>query len=296
MKKDFEMNYEILENLPNEKLSSRTMNYLKSFSFLQELFNKFEITDQEIRENLEFFLEAIAAIENPGKYPYKYSLKRASDGSIQTKKTFHLNSKYKKEFLKNKNLLFTEINYPDHKCWFNSISYNTSNKAINKKEIINKIKFWIANPNNTENINLKNIFVYSAEQSGKSFLLQAIANYCASENLKASYLKANDLQRYVNNLIANKIGAEHFIQQLKTKPDILIIDNFSLIRPRNYFLNDVLGEIISYRIENNKMMIFASTDDFNFLVNVFTKEVEKNSHITSSLMRDISKNFEFIEI
>ncbi|EGV00268.1 putative primosomal DNA helicase dnai [Mycoplasmopsis columbina SF7] len=279
MNKSYQSFSEIL-NFDENDLKKATLKYLKKYKVIQEAIKINSITDEELFTNSFLFLEIIEDGKRKNSPLYEFFVGRKNTGELIIKK--ELSSK--NTYIKNLNLWLTEISEPKQNLDFKKISF-VENRHV-KEELVNKIAELIKNPNFK---NFKGFFLHSKKATGKSFFLQACANELANEKISVAYILTDELQKFVYSSFDKNKGINE-LKHLLATVSVLILDNFSLIKISEYFVNDFLWDIISQRLRDNRLIFFASSHSIDETENIFIANIEKSKHLTTKMFELIRNN------
>lgn len=242
---DKEFNISLFSN--EKQLQMNILKLAKDSPELSQLIKINNITDKEIIDNSDFFLQMLIELEKKDK-GYEFIIKRNKTQKLVLKQVFSKNEIWF-NFIRQNSLMFTAISEPDENATISKIYL--SNK--NRKDLYKMFQIF-ANSYIKQNQILEGFYIQGKENTGKSYILQAFCNYFASNGIKCAYI---DILKYIQYIYKKSFDwKEEFLNEFKNIP-VLFIDNFGL----EYFYEShikELVEILEYRYKNN-LPIFISS-------------------------------------
>ncbi|TNK81971.1 hypothetical protein C4M97_02275 [Mycoplasmopsis pullorum] len=251
-------------DLLNQLQSSKSFNVvqqLKSYDTLALLFEKLQISDQEIFDHaIEFFDIYEQSLQNQSRV-LKTNVIR-ENGKLKFFKLFSNNNEGNR-FKILSNTLFSDISEPN---------YNASIKSILNSENRQNLFSLLRNLDTLGRSFSNFVYLSGPIVSGKSYILSAISNYYALKDKKVAFLDLKKLFSAFLDLFAKKSKINFLTHEIMNS-EILLIDNFGFKHDTEWFVN-VIIEILKHRAEKNLITFLASemqlkqfnnTDDVNAL-------------------------------
>ena len=182
----------------------------------------------------------------------------------------------KKDLSMNKfcNLLVDEMwsNIPSENVLDISLSYSEKLRILRDQKFYSNSKLSIINDylNTTFKvlkkdkltINVRGVYVYGNYGVGKTLMLHTFLNALQKEGFKCVFAKASTLSKKLkNNFDKNNIVNEEIIQMYKDC-DILVFDDIGVTDVSEWFINQVLFDILDTRYNKKKLAYFSSNFSF----------------------------------
>ncbi|WP_406618106.1 DnaA ATPase domain-containing protein [Mycoplasmopsis lipophila] len=285
-----------MNNQQNEKTydQKKVVEFIKSEPKILDLIKTMNVTDEEILNNIISFLKIKEFFDNSDNAKIGYEIRREAN-----KKLVFVQKETQSNFTNGLNrflhLILTDISEPDENCLLKTINLSSSNRKNILKEFKNITKS-ILQKNNFGNID--GIYLYGKSNSGKSYLMQAFANFFASNKILTSYILNDKLFQYiVKNSKEKKQEKNQKVIELLKKVNFLIIDNLGLENAKysSFILNEIL-DIIEERNKNNLLTFFSSPYNIATLKNIYEEKyntVEEKYRIDKliNLIKNLAKEF-----
>ncbi|VDR41890.1 ATP-binding protein [Mycoplasmopsis caviae] len=221
---------------------------------LEALIQANNITNEEILDNLLTFINIKESLDNSQIYPWIFTIMR-KNGKLVFKKTVAKNE-YNAVVTRHINLWLTKICEPNPDAGLDKVRLSSEQRR-ELNDYLKRLKSAIATKKQK---GLKGVYVYGANNTGKSYIASAIANDFASAGISSAYLTTSALYSYLITAMGNSSSPNSIndiINKLK-KVNALIIDEIGLEKNNYWFRLQVLMEIIESRIANNKITFFFS--------------------------------------
>ncbi|ADN68701.1 ATP-binding protein [Mycoplasmopsis fermentans] len=237
------------------EFENKALEIMHGHPQLEALIQANNITNEEILENLFTFINIKESLDNSQIYPWIFSISRKNEKLVFKK--IAAKNEYKSVVTRHINLWLTQICEPNPEARLDRIRLSSAQRK-EMFEYINHLKVAIAKKKQK---GLKGIYVYGANNTGKTYIASAIANEFAAEGISSVYLTTSALYSFlISNMGSNATNANaviDIINKLK-KVNALIIDEIGLEKNNYWFRLQVLMEIIESRIANNKITFFFS--------------------------------------
>ena len=125
----------------------------------------------------------------------------------------------------------------------------------------------------------KGLYIYGDLGVGKTYMCMALANSLVKNKEKVAFIKSNDFVNDMRKMIAtNNDRYENLLSKIK-KVDYLFIDDIGSESVSSYSRDDLLFNILDYRMENKKCTIFTSNLSKDSLLKHYTYDKNDNSSI-----------------
>ncbi|KUH47647.1 ATP-binding protein [Mycoplasmopsis meleagridis] len=283
---------EILSGDIKQKFVSNIKNHPDLLKL--DLFKQLKIEDDEILEYGDDFIELIESLKNSANFPYKFKITRKKNGELVFRKKIRSNKEFVNLYLKSLNLFCSDISNLDFSKSLKNVISHTKITNATKNIILDKINLFFVN--NKSDIELKNNFIlYSSNIKDVSYFVQAIANNFIGENKTVAYLKCDELQKFINYLVSEKISSLNLLNKL-IEVEILVLDDIASIKPKNYFINDNLFFVLREREKNKKITIISTDVSTKDLFTFWNDNIEKNNLIFKKLFTSFLEKSEVIKI
>ena len=168
-----------------------------------------------------------------------------------------------------------------------SLSYSEKLKILRDQKFYSNSKLSIINDylNTTfkilkkdkSTINVRGVYVYGNYGVGKTLMLHTFLNVLQKEGFKCVFAKASTLSKKLkNNFDKNNLVNEEIIQMYKDC-DILVFDDIGVTDVSEWFINQVLFDILDTRYNKKKLAYFSS----NFSFYELAKKLKTDSKLSS---------------
>ena len=163
-------------------------------------------------------------------------------------------------------------NIPSENVLDISLSYSEKLKILRDQKFYSNSKLSIINDylNTTfkilkkdkSTINVRGVYVYGNYGIGKTLMIHTFLNALQKEGFKCVFAKASTLSKKLkNNFDKNNIVNEEIIQMYKDC-DILVFDDIGVTDVSEWFINQVLFDILDTRYNKKKLTYFTSNFSF----------------------------------
>jgi len=154
--------------------------------------------------------------------------------------------------------------------------FYSSSKLSVVNDYLNKA-FKILKKDKTTN-NIRGVYVYGSYGVGKTLMLHTFLNAIQQEGFKCVFAKVSTLSKKLkSNFDKNNVVNEEIIDMYK-KCDILVFDDIGVSDVSEWFINQVLFDILDTRYNKKKLTYFTSNFNFYELSNKL-KSVSKLSSV-----------------
>ena len=172
------------------------------------------------------------------------------------------------------NLLVDEMwkNIPSENVFDMSLPYSEKLKVLREQKFYSNSKLSVINDylnkafkilkNDKSANNIRGIYVYGNYGIGKTLLLHTFLNALQKEGFKCVFAKASTLSKKLkNNFDKNNIVNEEIIEMYKNC-DVLVFDDIGVTDVSEWFINQVLFDILDTRYNKKKLTYFTSNFSF----------------------------------
>lgn len=253
---------------------------------IKDIIQKLNLNQKQIESGYDLFKKVIEEQNNLQNYEYITQIKIYDEETIIGVSI--QNNRASKSIKSKKYYLLNEI------CSINEkIIFENPSKKYSKSKVDENIFYW-KYPNLSENnraklaewfktfylntINgeyTKGIYIYGDFGLGKTFFLNALANYLIDKNQSIIFLSTVNWYEYmIKNLDYNNELNYNAINKIKNV-QVLIIDDIGMEKANNWFLFSVLYPILEYRLKERKVVCFSS----NFSINELKKYWSKSKDV-----------------
>lgn len=141
------------------------------------------------------------------------------------------------------------------------------------------LKLWVIF-NEIINNNIKRgLYIFGKFGTGKTFLSVAFLNTLAKKGQKVAFVKVNDFVNRMRKLIVNDSQmCDEIIEDLK-RVNYLVLDDIGSESITPFVRDDVLFNILDYRMENNLITIFTSNHSIDSLCEAFIYDNKQNRDV-----------------
>ncbi|WP_051622753.1 ATP-binding protein [Mycoplasmopsis primatum] len=285
--KKTQINVELLDKT-QDQVEAKALKIIKSHPKIRKLIEHLNISDEEILDNIVDFLNVKDSIECPNIYPWIYNVGRKK-GILYIKKIAAKNN-FARNVIRSVNLILTDINNPNIDCKLSKMRTT----ANGRRKLVAKIKEVRELLEKKKPLNgIKNIYIYGANGTGKTYIGSAMANSFSSRGISSAYIRLADLFNFLKSKLNNSISINKILNQLKNV-SFLIIDDLGFEKHNNWFKYDFFYEVIQYRNQKNKMTVLLSPFSQLELAQYYRKiEDDMTQKVKlESLIHEISDNFD----
>ncbi len=255
----------------------KLISALKNISYTKDFIEKHQISNEYISSHLSCFIDCVESLKICDECKGLESCKQAKKGEIITLNyddipyndvtycKLYLNKK--REDKRINNFVYSDIpkEYKD---------LNLSNIKILDDNIKGLL---IAAIGILENKRNKGLYIYGDLGVGKTYMCIALANSLANKDKKVAFLKSNFFINRMRQLIAtDTIKYEEIIRKVKMS-EYLIIDDIGSETVSAYSRDDLLFNILDYRMEHKLITIFTSNLSKSSLLEHYTYDKDSSS-------------------
>ena len=198
----------------------------------------------------------------------------------------------KKDLSMNKfcNLLVDEMwnNLPADSVFDITLPYSKKLKVLREQKFYSNSKLSVVNDylnkafkilkKDKTTINIRGVYIYGSYGVGKTLMLHTFLNVVQQESFKCVFAKVSTLSKKLkSNFDKNNVVNEEIIDMYK-KCDILVLDDIGVSDVSEWFINQVLFDILDTRYNKKKLNYFTSNFNFYELSNKL-KSVSKLSSV-----------------
>ena len=160
------------------------------------------------------------------------------------------------EYLPSNNVLDINLSYPEKFKVLKKQDFYKNSKLQIINAFLNPEFQAIKKDNDVSKIN--GIYIYGSYGVGKTLLMHTFLNALQNENLKTIFIKTATLSKMLkNNFDKANIVNEKIINNFK-KVDVLVFDDIGVSDSTEWFINQVLFEILDERYNTKKLTYFTS--------------------------------------
>ncbi|MFV8471349.1 hypothetical protein [Mycoplasma sp. B6188] len=244
--------FDFLKEAPVNK--DNLIAQIKKEPLLNKLFKKLKVSDSEIWDYFNYFIDYKNQIINPNQSPYLLDFKRDSDNKLIIEKKLAHNEKGDQFRLLN-NLLLQHISSPFYDTTLQDLDINDNlyyDLAGIRAEILLALE-----PNHQNFDLLYGVYFHGPANSYRTKYLSSVANTFALSDVPVAYIDLNQLDEWVKQLIGNNDDIKYLVNELSRVP-VLIIDEIGLKNYTEWFLDTVLVKVLQNRAQNHLLTYFGS--------------------------------------
>lgn len=146
-----------------------------------------------------------------------------------------------------------------------------------------------------ENRLVKGLYIYGQNRTGKTFLLSAIANELAQNDVKIVFAYMPDLIRNIHSGM-NDNTLETKVRQLK-ECDLLIFDDLGSAVMSSWFRDQVFGSVIQYRLSVGLPVIISSNLNIPLLgKQLIDNKIDNDRYNTTRIITRIVELTEAVQL
>lgn len=255
------------------------LNLIKKYPYIKEFIDKNNISDEYLATHLSSFLDCASSLEICKNCKGIDNCMQAKKGEILTLNcdtSVYNEVTYCEKYFEKRN---------DDKIRANYIYSDISDiyKQLNLKNIEipdNDILGLLAKVNGiAEHKTKKGLYIHGDLGVGKTYMCMALANTLALNGEKVAFIKANFFVNKMRQLIINdQVTYNQILNDIK-EVTYLIIDDIGSESVSTYSRDDLLFNILDYRMENKLTTIFTSNLPVEDLLEHYTFDKNSSSKI-----------------
>ncbi|MFV8400896.1 hypothetical protein [Mycoplasma sp. 005V] len=227
---------------------------IKKEPLLTKLFKKLKVSDSEIWDYFNYFIDYKNQILNPNESPYLLNFERDKNNKLIIEKKLARNQKADQFRLLN-NLLLQHISSPFYEEALRDLEVN-DNLYYDLAGIRTEILLALESKHKNSNL-LYGVYFHGPANSYRVKYLSAMANTFALNDVPVAYIDLNQLDEWVKQLIGNSEDIKYIVNELSKVP-VLIIDEIGLKNYTEWFLETVLVKVLQNRAQNHLLTYFGS--------------------------------------
>ncbi|MHA3786116.1 hypothetical protein [Mycoplasma sp. Z463D] len=241
--------------LNNKKIDKETLlSEVKKEPLLKKLFKKLKVSDSEIWDYFNYFIDYKNQILNPKSSPYLIDFLREKDGRLIIDKKLAHNEKGDRLRLLN-NMMLQHISSPFYDLTLRDLDIN-DNLYYELAGIKAEVIFGLEAQNRNLSL-LYGVYFHGAANSYRVKYLSALANTFALSDVHVAYVDINQLDEWAKQLIGNNDDIKYLVNELSNVP-VLIIDEIGLKTYTEWFLETILVKVLQNRAQNKLLTYFGS--------------------------------------
>ena len=251
------------------------LNLIKKYPYVNDFIKKHNISDEYLENHLSPFLDCIESLNICKTCKGIDACCQGKKGEVITLNYDDLvynDITYCDKYLKKKHDDKIRTNYI-----YSDIPVEYSNLSLKNIKIVDdNILRLLAKVNNiAEHKATRGLYIYGDLGVGKTYMCIALANTLALNGEKVGFIKSNFFVNKMRQLIVNdQIAYESIINGIK-ETKYLIIDDIGSESVSAYSRDDLLFNILDYRMENKLTTLFTSNLSKEDLLEHYT--YDKNS-------------------
>lgn len=250
---------------------------LNNISYTKEFINKYQISDEYIKNHLSCFIDCVESLNVCKNCKGLSSCKQAKKGEMITlnfDEAPYNDVTYCKLYLKQRaeDKCISNFVYSDIPSEYKDL--NLSNIEIlddNIKELLMRAIGIL------DGKRKKGLYIYGDLGVGKTYMCIALANSLANNGNKVAFIKSNFFINRMRQLISTDTSLyEKIIKDIK-ECQYLIIDDIGSETVSAYSRDDLLFNILDYRMEHKLVTIFTSNLSKGSLLQHYTYDKDNCS-------------------
>ena len=254
---------------------------LNNIPYTKEFIDKYQISDEYIKNHLSCFIDCVESLNVCKNCKGLSSCKQAKKGEMITlnyDEAPYNDVTYCKLYLKQRaeDKCISNFVYSDIPSEYKDL--NLSNIEIlddNIKELLMRAIGIL------DGKRKKGLYIYGDLGVGKTYMCIALANSLANNGNKVAFIKSNFFINRMRQLISTDTSLyEKIIKDIK-ECQYLIIDDIGSETVSAYSRDDLLFNILDYRMEHKLMTIFTSNLSKNSLLEHYTYDKDSSSIMRS---------------
>ena len=247
----------------------KILNDIMLIPNLSNEISKYNVSNKEIIMALPIFIEILNEQKNLHNLTYITWFKKTATGKI--KKIYIMNNK--KEHLIYKDFLVTQNEFPiDLK-----LSMKDLIKEKGRGDVLKAIQNLIQNFDNKE---AKGFYLFGPAGVGKTYIMQLIANHFIREKKKVAFVVLSELVIKLKSMFSNAEKSNILIDIIKTS-DLLILDDIGSETISEWFRDEVLLSILSFRMSSKLKTLFTSNYSIDQLLKIESRIANPKTYIKS---------------
>ncbi|SJZ40345.1 hypothetical protein [Mycoplasmopsis verecunda] len=243
-------NFLKLDSINKENL----IEEIKKEPLLAKLFKKLKVSDSEIWDYFNYFIDFKTQVQHPNQSPYLLNFKRDDNGKLIVEKQLAHNEKADAFRILN-NLMFQHISSPFYDLTLKNLEINDNlyyDLAGIRVEILQSL-----DKKKKSLKQLYGVYFHGAANSYRVKYLSALANTFALNDVQVAYIDINQLDEWARQLIGNPQDIIYLVNELSKVP-VLIIDEIGLKNYTEWFLESIFVKVLQNRAQNKLLTYFGS--------------------------------------
>lgn len=255
------------------------LNLIKKYPYIKEFIDKNNISDDYLATHLSAFLDCASSLEICKNCKGIETCKQAKKGEILTLNydtSVYNDVTYCKKYFdkKKEDRIKSNYIYSDIPDMYKDL--NLKNIEIVDQNILG----LLAKINGiAEYKTKKGLYIHGDLGVGKTYMCMALSNTLASNGEKVAFIKANFFVNKMRQLIINDQATYNNILNDIKEVTYLIIDDIGSESVSTYSRDDLLFNILDYRMENKLTTIFTSNLSVADLLEHYTFDKNSSSKI-----------------
>lgn len=255
------------------------LSLIKKYPYIKEFIDKNNISDGYIQSHLSPFLDCIESLNICRNCTGIDTCKQGKKGEVITLNYDDLvynDITYCDKYLKKKIEDKIRANYI-----YSDIPSEYSNLSLKNIKIVDEnILRLLAKVNSiAEHKVTRGLYIYGDLGVGKTYMCIALANTLARNGEKVAFIKSNFFINKMRQLIVNdQITYDRIINDIK-ESKYLIIDDIGSESVSAYSRDDLLFNILDYRMENKLTTLFTSNLSKEDLLEHYTYDKNNTSRM-----------------
>lgn len=239
-------------------MMNKMLEFIKKNKELNDFITSNNIDDKFIEKNINIFLDAKESLDKCVNCKGLYMCSQKKQGekvSLTLDDVLLSEIEYCKYYLAE-----LRLNNIINKFSYTDIPSKLIDLSLDDIELDNEsIKGLFVEVNNIlDGIRNKGLYIYGDLGVGKTYISIALANELLKQNKKVAFVKTNNFINEMRRLIVSDGSKYNNIINSLKKVDILILDDIGSESVSSFSRDDILFNILDYRMENKSLTIFTS--------------------------------------
>ncbi|VEU74792.1 Uncharacterised protein [Mycoplasmopsis citelli] len=249
--------------------SKEQIQNIKEDPYLSEIISKLQISDNEIVNNIDYFLKIHDRQIMPNEYIDIIELFRDENGKLSASFRYADNAKAK-AFLQNQLIKYKELGFFKYKYFFSQLKLS----SLVPTNLLNHQKQFQSNIKQIK----KGFYIQSKNTDDIVKIFNSIANDFVKNHVQVAYINVSNLMNYIKSTFNNPDENSELIVKNLSNISVVIFDNLGFEQLPKWFF-EKLYKILEHRKMYGKITYFSSPFSLEFIAQNILLEDNNNIFI-----------------